>query len=128
MLYADSSALTKLVLDERESTALLAYLRDRGPIASSIIALAELIRAVRRLRPDLEADANAVLDGITLIDLDRESLETAATLEPAAIRTLDAIHIATALALGNDLEAIVTYDARMAAAARTAALEVATPE
>jgi len=125
--YADSSALIKLVVAERESDALRAYLRGERP-TSSVIAYAEVLRAARRRGAGAEDEARALLRALTLIAIDDAILETAATLEPAAIRTLDAIHLATALVVGDDLDAIVTYDGRMATAARTASLEVAAPE
>ena len=126
MLYADSSALVKLVLAETESDALDAYLGDR-PLASSAFARTELVRAVRRLRPDREEAAIALLASLDFIDINREVLTRAATLPPPQLRSLDAIHLASALALGEELEALLTYDARMAEAARAAGLHVESP-
>jgi predicted nucleic acid-binding protein len=88
----------------------------------------EVRRAVRRVRPDLHADIERVLAQVLQIQLDTEILATAAELEPPALRTLDAIHIASALVLGEELEAVVTYDARMADAARAVGLRVEAPE
>lgn len=127
MLYADSSALVKLVLEEPEATALRSYLSGGGPVVTSLIAATELVRAVRRIDPDLEAAANAVIDALTLADLEVGILTAAGTLAPPQMRTLDAIHVATALALGTELDAVVTYDARMAEAARAAGLRVEAP-
>lgn len=127
MLYADTSALAKLVLSERESGALREYLRARGPLVSSALAVTELGRATRRLRPELEAQAMQLLAATVLIEVDRELLTDAATVAPIDVRTLDAIHIASALALGDELEVVLTYDTRMAAAARVAGLRVESP-
>ena len=127
MLYADSSALVKLVLEEPEATALRSYLSGGGPVVTSLIAATELVRAVRRIDPDLEAAANAVIDALTLADLEVGILTAAGTLAPPQMRTLDAIHVATALALGTELDAVVTYDARMAEAARAVGLRTEAP-
>ncbi len=127
MLYADTSALAKLVLAEPESEALRSYLRDRGGLISSALVVTELVRATRRLRPDLEVQARRLLATIALVDVDGEVLALATTLAPVEMRTLDAIHIATALALGDEIEAILTYDSRMIDAARGAGLHVDTP-
>ena len=127
MLYADTSALAKLVLSEPESEALRGYMRERGPFVSSALATTELIRAARRLRLGLEAQAEQLLTTLVLIDVDRDVLQTASTVAPPEVRTLDAIHIASALALGRELEAVLTYDVRMAEAARAAGLRVVAP-
>ena len=127
MLFADTSALAKLVMDEPESVALRAYLVGRGPIVASAIAATELVRVVRRLNPGLEGAAQDLLDTLTLVDLNAEMLTAAATLPPPAMRTLDAIHLATALAVGAELDAVLTYDARMAEAARAVGLRTEAP-
>jgi len=127
VLYADTSALVKLVLTEPESAALLAYLDGRGDVVTSALVTTELVRAVRRLQPDLEPRAHALIAGLTRIEVDREVLTTAAGLSPSEMRSLDAIHLATALTLGAELDALVTYDVRMAEAARAAGLRVEAP-
>lgn len=127
MLYADTSALVKLVLEEPEAAALRLYLAEVGPVVTSALTATELVRAVRRVNRDLEAAANAVIDALTLADLEVGILAAAGTLAPPQMRTLDAIHLATALALGDELDALVTYDTRMAAAARAAGLRVEAP-
>lgn len=126
MLYLDSSALVKLVLIERETGILRAW-ADGRPLASSAVAVTEVLRAVRRTDPDREPEARLILTALVLLDLSVEVLEHAAAVPPPALRTLDAIHIATALALGDELDALVTYDARMAGAARLAGLRVDAP-
>lgn len=127
MLYADTSALAKLVLAEPESPALRRYLADRTAPVSSALALTELVRAARRLRPGLVASAQRLAEHIVLVDVDRDVLARAAAVSPPEVRTLDAIHLATASLLGAELEALVTYDARMIEAARAAGMNVASP-
>ena len=127
MLYADTSALAKLVLAERESEALREYLHNRGVLISSALAVTELVRATRRLRPELEQQATRLLETVVLVDVVHEVLTVAAMLTPPEVRTLNAIHIATALALGDELDAMLTYDSRMIDAARGAGLHVEAP-
>lgn len=127
MLYLDSSALVKLVLTERETAALRERLRGHEALATSVLAVTEVLRTVRRVAPAREADVRPVLSNLVLLDLSVEVLERAAAIPPPALRTLDAIHIATALALGDELDALVTYDARMVDAARGAGLRVDAP-
>jgi uncharacterized protein len=116
--YVDTSALVKLVVAEPESDALLAWLGDEVREAvSSDLARAELLRAVRRAAPDRTVRARAVLDSITILGVTTDIFEQAGRLEPTSLRTLDAIHLAAALVLGDELQGIVTYDERLAEAA-----------
>lgn len=96
-------------------------------MVASAIAATELVRVVRRFDPGLEGAAQALLDALTLVDIDTDVLAAAATLLPLEMRSLDAIHLATALALGGEIEALLTYDVRMAAAARAAGLRAEAP-
>jgi uncharacterized protein len=117
--YVDTSALAKLVVAEAESAALVAWLDDTGrDLVSSDLARTELVRAVRRAVPDRLVRARAVLDAVTLVELTTATFEAAGRLDPTLLRTLDALHLAVALDLGDDLEGIVTYDERLAGAAR----------
>jgi uncharacterized protein len=125
--FLDSSAIVKLVVDEREATALRAWTDQRGSIAVSAIALTEVLRAVRRADPALAIRARLVLEQFHHLPVDDENLTSAALLGPPALRTLDAIHLAAALTLGDELLAIVTYDDRMAEAARSLGLPVIQP-
>jgi predicted nucleic acid-binding protein len=96
---------------------------------SSALALAEVPRALRRAgfgRVERRR-ARAVLAGVALVDADRRILSAAAALEPSTLRTLDAIHLATVLTLGDELAALVTYDRRLTEAARRAHVEVLAP-
>jgi predicted nucleic acid-binding protein len=94
---------------------------------SSAIVRTEAMRAVRHLGPDVLAAVRDGLRRIDLVGIDDRILDAAGILEPRIVRTLDAIHLATALAIGDDLEAIVTYDDRMADAAGLLGLKVARP-
>jgi len=129
LIYLDSSALVKLVVNEPESEALLELLGAWPDRVSSTLALTELPRAIRRvgLGAAERRRANQVLARVALVDVDRRILATAASLDPPMLRTPDAIHLATAIALGEDLGGLVTYDARLSAAARRADLEVLAP-
>ncbi len=126
--YLDTSALVKLVVAEAETAALRAWLHetDRTPVSCDL-ARTELLRAVRSAAPDRVIQARAVLDSITLIQLATATFEEAGRLEPALLRTLDAVHLAAALQLGDDLESIVTYDERLAEAARNNGIPVTAP-
>lgn len=127
-LYLDSSAFVKLVVEEPGSSALRAYLRRRRDrrVASSLLR-AEALRAVRHLGPDALARTRTALRRIDLIAVSDSLLEAAGTLEPEVLRTLDALHLATALSLGDDLEAVLTYDRRMAEGARLLGIAALSP-
>ena len=124
--YLDSSALVKLVVDEDESAALREALTPTALRTSANIARVEVVRAVRHKGAEAVANARAVLEGIGLIQLDDELLDLAGELD-GPLRSLDAIHLAAALELGDNLEAVVTYDARMAQAAESLGLRVVAP-
>ena len=126
--YLDTSALVKLAVAEEETAALRSWLsaEERSPVSCDL-SRAELMRAVRHAAPDRIVQARAVLDSITLIDLPTPLFEDAGRLDPTMLRTLDAIHLAAALDLGDDLQAIVTYDARLADAALANGVVVLAP-
>lgn len=126
--YIDTSALVKLVAAEAETDALRSWIAtaDSG-LVSSDLARTELLRAVRRGASDRVVQARSVLDSLILIAVTTAIFETAGRLDPAALRSLDAIHIASALELGDDLAGIVTYDDRMADAARLHGVAVVSP-
>jgi predicted nucleic acid-binding protein len=129
-LYLDSSALVKLVQHEAESEALRRYLRAHASdqrVASELVRL-EVVRSVLRGGPAAVAHARRQLARLYLVVMDRQVLDQAATLAPGSLlRSLDAIHLATAQLLGSELRSIVTYDARMAEAATGLGLSVAAP-
>jgi len=124
--YLDTSAFLKLIVAEQESDATRAWLVDNGPAWSSQLLRTEALRAARRLG----LDARSVHDAIETVSLVLPSVSTfltAGSLEPSELRSLDALHLATALELGADLEGMVTYDVRMARAATAASVSVVAP-
>jgi uncharacterized protein len=127
--YLDASAVVKLLVREAETTALRRRLRSWPRRASSALLRVELLRTVRRAGlPRLMEGARRQLASIDLIRLDDDLLERAAEVQPYTVRPLDAIHLATALGIGGDLAAVVTYDARMGAAAQALGLPVIAPK
>jgi uncharacterized protein len=126
--YLDSSAIVKLVVAEPESAALRRYLRRRTRCASSALAQTEVVRAVLHLGSDAERLAREALRRIDLIRINDRVLVGAGALLPAELRSLDAIHLATAQLLGDSLARIVTYDERMAEAAHYLNFTVVAPE
>ena len=129
MIYLDTSAFVKLIRGEGETSALQAFLRQRpgAPLVSSALLVVETRRAILRQAPGQLARADLLLTRIDQVDVTRAVLEAASRLPDPALRSLDAIHLATALQLDQDLEALVTYDSRLAAAAERQKLPVATP-
>ncbi|MGI9016313.1 MAG: type II toxin-antitoxin system VapC family toxin [Euzebya sp.] len=127
--YFDTSALVKLVIAEPETYALRTWIADRGdvPAATSDLARTELLRAVRRGAPELVGRAREVLESLTILALRPALFMTAGRLDPAELRSLDALHLASALDLGDDLDYVVTYDDRLAAVAHLHGLAVAHP-
>ena len=126
-VYLDASAAVKLVLNERESGALAAYLSIPRTRMSSRVLEVEVLRAVRRVKPESEEQARVLLAVTEFVELDAEIGATAGALAPPALRSLDAIHLASALTLGAELDAFITYDARQAEAARSLGLPVESP-
>ncbi len=125
--YVDSSAIVKLAVREPESAALRKYLRRRRPLISSALARTEVPRA---LLPGGEAAVTAgrrVLARLGLVRVNDRILNEAGTLAPIQLRSLYAIHLATAGRLGTDLGEVVTYDERMAASARAMGYKVVSP-
>ena len=128
MFYLDTSAAVKLVVIEPDTTALRRWLTARdGQIASSDLLRTELLRATRRAAPEQMVLARAVLDAIILVTLPSVVFERAAMLEPDLLGSLDSLHLAGALELGDDLEGIVTYDRRLAAGARAVGIRTVAP-
>lgn len=127
IVYADSSALVKLVVAEPESRELLRALDGYEAVVSSELAVVEVTRAAGRAAGDGGvARAGVVLDTVHLLRLDRPVLDRAARLGPAQLRSLDAIHVASALELGAPLE-FVGYDDRLLAAAAASGLRTLSP-
>jgi predicted nucleic acid-binding protein len=126
--YIDTSAAVKLLMTEPESPALRRWLRRRPARASAALLRVELVRVVRRAGlPRLIPEARKLLAGVHLIRLDDALLDRAADLDPIDLRSLDSIHLAAAVSLGEDLAAVVSYDERLLAAATSLGLPTATP-
>jgi predicted nucleic acid-binding protein len=131
MIYLDTAALVKLVRWEVETDALIAWLAERSGelLLSSALAEVELPRALRQTEPALLGGVPAVLARIAVYEIDEVVRSTAAAYDDPRIRSLDAIHLATADAvLGDDLTAFVTYDVKLLAAAKAIGLPTAAPK
>jgi len=125
--YLDTSALVKLCWPEPESAALRRYLRNWPLRVSSTLIRTETLRAAARQPVPRLTGARRQLRGLAMVDIDRALLDQAGVLPPPETRSLDAVHLATALALGSDLGVVVTYDQRMAGAAVAQGLQVVAP-
>ena len=126
MRYLDSSAIVKLVVREPETARLVEALRADPVVVSSQVAWTEVVIATRRAGRST-ARAERILDGIALVPIDEAILREAATLGPNDLRTLDAIHLATAISLRPDVRTMITYDIRQSQAASALGLAVLTP-
>ena len=128
-VYLDSSAVLKLVVPEAESRALWAWLHAWPDQFTSSLANVEVVRALRRRTSSATTmtRADAVMSAITTVHLDGAILKTAGQLKDPLLRSLDAIHLGAALSIGDYPEAFVTYDERLAAAARRLKMKVASP-
>jgi len=127
VIYLDSSAIVKLIIAEVGSDALRAWLEDRPRRAASAIARTEVLSAVRPEGPAAIAAARSILYAVDLVAIDDSILDAAALLRPPTLRTLDAIPLATALSIGEDLASLVTYDQRMIEGATALGLPTASP-
>lgn len=128
MIVFDSSALMKLLIDEPESAALEAWLDGRpGTPGGSELLGVEVLRGCRRVDPSAVPRARALLETLDLRPMTRELVNDAAELPDPLLRSLDAIHLASALSLRGDVSAFVTYDRRLAEAAARAGLHVVAP-
>jgi len=126
--YLDSSALVKLMVREDETSALEADLAARDGLVTSRLAEVERRRAAERAGSRrLLQRVSDVFDAVYLLDLTAPVLEHAARLRPSSVRSLDAIHIAAAISVGDRELELITYDDRMAEAARASGLRVAQP-
>jgi uncharacterized protein len=129
LYYADTSAVIRLLAEETHSRA-FAQFYDSDPKAewvSSALLRIELTRAVARVRPALLPDARDLLTAFSYIEMDEEVVDGAMNEPDRSLRALDAIHLATARLLGPDLDALVTYDIRLASAATDAGIAVLAP-
>ncbi len=124
--YLDTSAFIKLVRSEPESAALRRELAGRDLLSSALLTV-EGRRAARRYGELASERARAALTAVTLIPLDQPILDAAAELDPAELRLLDALHLATALSLNQDLGRLYCYDSRLSDAAQALGIEVSQP-
>jgi hypothetical protein len=124
--YLDTSAFIKLVRSEPESPALRRELAGRELLSSALL-IVEGRRAARRYGELASRRARAALTAITIIALDEPTLDAAAALDPPELRSLDALHLATIVSLGKDIERVYCYDTRLTEAARAVGIEVCQP-
>lgn len=125
--YVDTSALLKLVHPETESAALRDWLaQHRAHLVTNSLGVVELIRAAARSGDSVAAAARTLADRVTVLRLTGETLELAAGIRPASVRSLDALHVASAL-MAADLDILLGYDRRMLDAARVAGLTTVSP-
>jgi predicted nucleic acid-binding protein len=126
-VYLDTSAFMKLITPEAETVALQRYLVSRSLRVSSALLRTEALRSAMLISQEHVAKVRRQLRNVALVSIDRETLERAGGLLPADLRSLDAVHVAAAMSLDDELDDVVTYDARMAAAATAQGLSVVSP-
>jgi uncharacterized protein len=129
VIYLDSAALVKLVRREQSTPELVDWLNERPgvPLVCSALAEVEVARAIRRVAPDALPAVPATLARLYRLEIDATVRSAASALAEPNLRTLDAIHIATALGMGTELQAFISYDQRMLQAAEELGLPVASP-
>lgn len=128
--YLDASALVKLATSEAETAALRAHCAGYDVRITSRLATVEVTRALLRRGLESAALADAVgeaFTGLAVLELDEAVADAAGRVAPSVLRSLDAIHLASAMAVGDELGVVLTYDRRLADAAREAALSVVAP-
>lgn len=125
--YVDSSAIVKLVVREPESAALHRYLRRKRPLITSALSRTEVARALLPLGALAVARGEDVLTRFEIVRINDRILRLAGAMQPPELRSLDAIHLATARALGSDLARLCTYDDRMAEAAELLGMTLVAP-
>ncbi len=126
MIYVDTSALIKLVILEEESAAVDRRLASAEMVSSALL-LVETRRGLLRRAADRLPQMDLVLSRVGVIDMSAAVVESASRLSDPMLRSLDAIHLATALLVRDDLDALLTYDDRLAAAAAGHGLTVEMP-
>ena len=128
LVYADTSALVKLVLEEAETDALANWIDEhQARVLTCDLSSTELMRAVRRSNPDRAPHARELLSRCALIRLDPSLYESAGLLDPTELRSLDAIHLTAARLLGRQLDGLLTYDDRLAEAAQSMGMRIYSP-
>jgi predicted nucleic acid-binding protein len=115
--YLDTSAYLKLVVRETESDALLAWVRSESAVlVASDLMRVEALRTARRHSPAALREARSRLAAVTLVSMTADICDRACDLDPSILRSLDAVHLATALSIGDAMQGVVTYDERLAEA------------
>jgi uncharacterized protein len=129
VIYVDSSALVKLVLLEDETAALRAFLADRAAeqMVSSSLLIVEVRRAVQRVRPSQLPRVDVILSDVMDVAIGDGTIESASRLPDPALRSLDAIHLATALLIRDKVDVLITYDKRLAEAAQARKIPTVAP-
>jgi len=129
LVYLDSSAIVKLVVPEPETSALMGFLAAWPDRVSSVLARVEVLRALRRAKASRSARrrAHRVLSHVALVRIDDGLLEAATRAGPPELRSLDAIHLATARSVDDGLGGMVTYDTRLGRAAARSRIKVWSP-
>ena len=129
LYYADTSAVIKLLVEESHSKAFASFYdanADAEWVSSALLRI-ELTRAVTRALPALLPDARDLLLAFSFVAIDDDIVEGAMSEPDRGLRSLDAIHLATARVLGEDLDALVSYDDRLLKAATDAGLAAVSP-
>lgn len=129
LYYVDTSAALKLLADESHSRSFAAFYDENTSASwvSSALLRIEVMRAVGRVMPAALPDARELLLAFDYVNIDDEVVETAMNEPDRMLRSLDAIHLATARVLGSDLDGLATYDDRLAIAAKDAGIPVVQP-
>ncbi len=127
LVYADTSALARLILDEPEARSVARFIHDVDVLITSRLTHVELVRAAARHPHQSDKSLATIIERLVFRELTPDLASAAARLQPPEVRSLDAIHLATALELVPELDAFLTYDKRLATAARRHGLSVAAP-
>jgi uncharacterized protein len=130
MIYLDTSAAAKLVKHEHGSAELAVFVAERigEPLVSSALIYPELLRAVARADPKFTPRATALLQRIMTVPMATDIVLDSAAVGDPYLRTLDAIHLASALSIAEEVSSFVTYDKRLADSATAAGFSVVAPE
>ena len=129
LFYVDTSAALKLLAEEDHSLAFARFYDESAGASwvSSALLRIEVIRAVSRVMPSALPDARALLQAFDYVSIDDEVVDAAMNEPDRMLRSLDAIHLATARVLGPDLDGLATYDERLATAAKDAGIAIIDP-
>ena len=127
IVYIDTSALIKLVIDEPETDPLREELAQWQNYLASELVVIELFRSVRKFDIQLLEIASNIATGLSLSPITRQITALASTIEPVHLRSLEAIHLATALMYSKHLDAFITYDRRLCEAAKSVGIKVLSP-